>query len=1350
MKYVITTFGLILLMLCSFSSAAVTVLEDNSSRFVCQAVWKGFTTETVNDANGNWFNVAVDGLNYSKNIAGAPNLPAYKFAIGVPPEGIASIKWAFSGMASMLTSYPVKPFPKIVNGLPISFMDTASYLSWRHGALVDTATTIIGNQRVLEIVVSPFAYDYKSSSLGFYENVSVSINFTSGGARAQSRGHEGILAATLLNYNTATSFRILPQVPRSLAKSSALAIQYEAERTYKIVLRNTTPFGNEAEGMYSITGADLKGVAQFSAALINDIRLYAPVNLFLRQLYKTGAEDSLALRQVPIEIIDKNGNGFLDDADEIRFFGRGDTRFVIDGTGRIVFERNPFDDRAVYWLAVNSHESGTSLRIMNIDSSTIPIRKDVTKGLFVVHRERDLYNPSINADKDAEHFALGMVWQDIGGINCFDKIDGLLDIPDSSISIYCPVNPLGALSVVWNGDTARSTGNGYYRLAPFRDTAVHNATIQYVAGRRIYLDYYQVHYNKRLSVSSSQSFYFGLSGADTLFNYKVALKTSDSVAVFDISNGLVPARVYTKKIGDSLLFSARGRSAGIQHGHRFAFVPLNGGAWLKPSEIELADNSSGQSLLVRSLRSSNSKDYVIVVHPQFIEEAIRLATHRKEFAADSVNNPAVVRIDDVYDQFSGGVVDPAALRNFLVYAQKNWGNSMALLFGAGYRTYRTSAYSTLVPTYIPFNSTESSRYPFLSGGYGTCTDDFFMNANGWKVKVGRFPVATFLDAKSVVDKTIAFDLANEEQKGWRNRAVLSADDDMQLSVRDPIITGASYHHMSGTEACDTAMPESMERAKVYMQRYEADPVTREKPAAKFALLEAVNRGALLWYYIGHGAAATLASENLFTVDESIKKLTNSGRNGLFWAASCNVGKFDDPTVDGLCVKLLTVPLVGSVASVGASRESNAGFSANDGLMLQFTRALFRIGGILNLGDALQTAKINQGGTNSQHYNLLGDPALRLYPIAGSVTIDHGALPDTLSVLSRYTVTGNVAGMSKGEIVFRVAEPQTIERVPYGTFSGGQTSMNIRVPGRTISSGASDVNSGKYSLSLLVPKDAPVGVQGIRLLGFSSSAGRVAATVVDSLDISAYEGSGLIRGDGMAPRISFYLSSGTPLSGSAIKDAVPFSGTAKVNRSSIVTVVLQDPDGIRLNGVGPNEALYYEIVGKSDRKYVEALKDVDGLPNAFYFSVYITDLMSRISGSSRLKVSAMDNFDNAGSSEIALETVSDSSLGFNREQVFPYPNPFSGKCRIIWQTVLPADVIIKIYTQSGKLVKTLKSRGVKGAFDAGAESEWNGLDEKGNKMARGIYFYTIKVSGSVSANTSSMNDEASVHGVLLKD
>jgi hypothetical protein len=84
-----------------------------------------------------------------------------------------------------------------------------------------------------------------------------------------------------------------------------------------------------------------------------------------------------------------------------------------------------------------------------------------------------------------------------------------------------------------------------------------------------------------------------------------------------------------------------------------------------------------------------------------------------------------------------------------------------------------------------------------------------------------------------------------------------------------------------------------------------------------------------------------------------------------------------------------------------------------------------------------------------------------------------------------------------------------------------------------------------------------------------------------------------------------------------------------------------------------------------------------------------------------------------------------SVKFSLDQ--NYPNPFNPETWIPYKLAKPADVTIKIYKMTGEVVKTLDLGYRSAGFytDRTKSAYWDGMDDNGQKVSSGIYFFTIK-------------------------
>ena len=172
------------------------------------------------------------------------------------------------------------------------------------------------------------------------------------------------------------------------------------------------------------------------------------------------------------------------------------------------------------------------------------------------------------------------------------------------------------------------------------------------------------------------------------------------------------------------------------------------------------------------------------------------------------------------------------------------------------------------------------------------------------------------------------------------------------------------------------------RAKIYGVDYPfPSPSSNVKPQMNNDLLAAMNAGATIVHYIGHGSEDNLADEQIFR-SATIPSLLNGMKRFVFIAFSCDVGVFDSPNYWSMAEQFLTSENGGAIASICASQVSYPGY--NDRLSDEFYMQLYpgrRVAADLTVGSALNLAKglMAYSGSieNSQHYNLFGDPAISL-------------------------------------------------------------------------------------------------------------------------------------------------------------------------------------------------------------------------------------------------------------------------------------------------------------------------------------------------------------------------------------
>jgi hypothetical protein len=114
------------------------------------------------------------------------------------------------------------------------------------------------------------------------------------------------------------------------------------------------------------------------------------------------------------------------------------------------------------------------------------------------------------------------------------------------------------------------------------------------------------------------------------------------------------------------------------------------------------------------------------------------------------------------------------------------------------------------------------------------------------------------------------------------------------------------------------------------------------------------------------------------------------------------------------------------------------------------------------------------------------------------------------------------------------------------------------------------------------------------------------------------------------------------------------------------------------------------------------------------------------GPHTLTLKVWDVANNSTSASIDFVVVKNEELAL--DHVLNYQNPFSTNTQFFFeynQPGIPVDVEIQIFTVSGKIVKTLRDKFTTNGFRSDP-IVWNGQDDYGDKIGRGVYLYKLKV------------------------
>jgi hypothetical protein len=254
------------------------------------------------------------------------------------------------------------------------------------------------------------------------------------------------------------------------------------------------------------------------------------------------------------------------------------------------------------------------------------------------------------------------------------------------------------------------------------------------------------------------------------------------------------------------------------------------------------------------LSAARGADEIMIVPGEFYTAVQPLANHRR---AEGLR-VEVVRVEDLYALFNGGVFQPQAIRDFVAYAYEHWqppAVSYVLLVGDGhfnFKGHNPATYGDLTPIYIPpyldfidpyqGEVAVDSRFGQIVG------DDAFPD-----VAVGRLPANSAQEVEEVVDKIINYE-TDAAPDSW-DRLIFAAD-----NVPDE---GGDFEGVLNDLASDF-VPAWMQQERVYLTDYCGPPVNPPAPcpSATLALTETWSQGAAMVTFMGHGSVHRWTHEPL--------------------------------------------------------------------------------------------------------------------------------------------------------------------------------------------------------------------------------------------------------------------------------------------------------------------------------------------------------------------------------------------------------------------------------------------------------------------------------------------------------
>tara|TARA_B110000037_G_scaffold19257_1_gene20439 strand:- start:145842 stop:149663 length:3822 start_codon:yes stop_codon:yes gene_type:complete len=1036
-----------------------------------------------------------------------------------------------------------------------------------------------------------------------------------------------------------------------------------------------------------------------------------------------------------------DGDGSFDSDDYILFYAKGPEKLTTN-IADFYPRKNKIDSLSYYFIHIDN--SDAPKRIGTLNNSANPVSNEVTSfTTFALHENNDVNLLKSGDGWYGEHFQ-GSTLTASYSINAENRdVSQPINLETNYVSNS--KSGTSGLIVRVNGievdDIEAGTAGGSYTVATNEGNSVsftsgtENLAVDLTfyrtsAAAEAWLDYMEFNYIQKLRMGINQLLVRDLRavGPGTVNRYTLANANSSSI-VWEVTD---PSNV--NKVNGTLSGANYTYTMDADSLRTFAAFNVN-----QSKSVIISGNYLGKTS-TQNLHGLPQVDYVIVTHEYLRPQAERLANlHRNNGL--SVH---VIDIQPVYNEFSGGASDPAAVRWFakMFYdrAAVDPDNTLKYLCLFGDGTYdplnRIPNNNYLLPTY---NSPEAGPVDFISS---FTADDFFgllddieamQPTDMLDIGIGRIPVSDLVVAEQVVDKiehymnygstlysnTSGIQCDSDGYAStfgdWRNRIVLMADDENNgqfVSDCESLSDTTEKYH-----------PE-VNIVKIYLDAYKQTVTSggQRYPDVEEAINQNMNKGALVFNYVGHGGETGLSLERVVSIP-MIQNWLNINKMPVFISATCEFSRFDDPGRVSAGETTLTTPYGGAVGLLTTTRLVY--ITVNTILVQNLYTELFSEldGEPLGLGEIIRRTKnLTLGSNNMRNFALLGDPALKLGKPGPRVITDEingvnvSMVTDTLKALSKITVTGHVEN-SSGALLTNyngLVYPTVFDKRKTRYTLGQDIASPVKpfdTQNNIVYKGKSTVNNGQFTFSFVVPKDIDYsfGKGKISYYGNTTNAHYYG---FDTLIVV-----GGVNPDGIAddigPEVDLYMNDENFVNG-GLTDSNPLF-LANIN----------DENGINTTGNGIGHNITLIIDGNTAapiilNNFYEA--DLDT-----YQSGKVSYRLSELEeGPHQLVFKVWDVNNNSSESILDFIVVAEEEIGISH--LLNYPNPFTTNTDFYFehnQVCNSLDVKVEIFTVSGKLVKTI----IETLHTAGFRSDginWNGRDEYGDKLGRGVYVYRLSI------------------------
>ena len=739
----------------------------------------------------------------------------------------------------------------------------------------------------------------------------------------------------------------------------------------------------------------------------------------------------------------------------------------------------------------------------------------------------------------------------------------------------------------------------------------------------------------------------------------------------------------------------------------------------------------------------SAPDYVIIARQDMLFQAERLAQINREKNNLSVK---VIELQKIYNEFGSGNQDISAIRNFIryIYHNQNNGNNLKYLclFGDASFDYkqRIPNNTNIIPSWLSLNSFSLSSSFISDDFYGMMdlNEGTMSNSDKLDIAVGRILADNSQRSVELVDKIESY-YSIESFGDWRNKVIVISDD-----VDEP---WENIIQSTSNEIADLISENKpfINTKKILIDSYEQQTSSggERYPEVNSEILNGIKQGAIVINYFGHGGEDGIARERIFDKINAAA-VKNPNRLNCFVSVTCEFTKFDNPNRETAGEFLYWNKDGGSVALITTTRQIFVSVGVEFNITLEQYLFSFGSDNYPSIAESLRLTKNDPAISSTNQRRLvffIGDPAMKLaipekeIRISKINGVDINNFQQPIKGLDLVNVEGqvydknglfleNYSGILTSTVYDKNISRTTLANDNTTDGNGNLILLDFEILGEVLFRGKSSVENGEFQFSFVVPKDVRMEIDSGKFSFYAKDTS-------SNLDKSGYNTSIQIGGvnedaeeDSIGPEIQIFLNDESFVSGGI------------TNESPNLIVKLSDNNGINTSsGVG------HDILATVDSDDINAIvlnnyyvAEIDDYKNGTV-NYQLDNLQP---GQHTLKIKAWDVYNNSSISEIDFMVFNENEK-LVLDNVLNYPNPFIDFTEFWFNHNSSSllDVKIEIFTISGRLVKTIiGNTNFSGDSNFSRDFIWDGRDDFGDKVAKGVYVYKLSVRSELTNKQTS--------------